>query len=329
MAKSKVILIILVLLVSVVFEVSAAVSTVSIMDTEVSQGESVNVPINIDGVVDVAGAHILLSYDSSVVQVTDIGNSDLSFETYKEIDNSTGNTRYAVVNLPDPLSGPSIQFAEVTLEAVGNSGDSCTLDLTVVSMQNSSYEEISRTVVDGTFTILDSEKPSVSNPSASESKVPIDNDNDPRWGETTQLQVNVTDNNEINSVTIDLSSIGGSSSTAMSNVGGDTYAVSTSVSPGTSLGTHSLQVNATDTNANSNTDVSIGIVIFDNGDVNEDGECNLGDGIHLSNNVLDVPGYMEILEGASDVNGDETIDIDDGIYLLNHNLEIQDYSTLH
>ncbi|MDY6865951.1 MAG: cohesin domain-containing protein [Halobacteriota archaeon] len=329
MAKSKVILIILVLLVSVVFEVSAAVSTVSIMDTEVSQGESVNVSINIDGVTDVAGAHILLSYDPSVVHLTDIGNSSLSFETYKDINNTSGYTRYAVVNLPDPLSGPSIQFAEVTLEAVGSIGDSCTLDLTVVSMQDSSYEEISRTVVDGTFTISDSETPSVTNPSASESKVPIDNDNDPRWGETTQLQVNVTDNNGINSVTIDLSSIGGSSSTAMSNVGGDTYAVTTSVSPGTSLGTHSLQVNATDTNANSNTDVNIDIAVFDNGDVNEDGTCNLGDGIYLSNNVLIVPGYVEILEVASDVNGDATIDIDDGVYLLNHKLDIQEYSTLH
>jgi|GEM_PF-6827205 len=210
MAKSKVILLTLVLLISVAFKVSAAASTVSIMDTDVSQGESVTVSVDIDGVVDVVGAHILLEYDSSVVQVT------------------------------------------------------------------------------------------------------------------------VTDDNGIDSVTIDLSSIGGSSSTVMSKLGGtDIWTVTTSVSSGTSKGTHNLQVSATDTNGNTNTDVSIDLVVVENRDVNEDGTCNLGDGAYLSNGVLDVPGYEDLLEGASDVDGDATIDIDDGAYLLNHKLNIQEYSTLH
>ncbi|MDY6931343.1 MAG: cohesin domain-containing protein [Halobacteriota archaeon] len=330
MTKSKVILFAIILLISVAVEVSAATSTVSITDIEASENESVNVTINIDGVTDVAGSHILLGYDPTVVHVTDIGNSSLSFETYKDINNTSGYTRYAVVNLPDPLSGPSVQFAEVTLEAVGSSGDSCTLDLTVVSMQDGNYDEISRTVEDGTFTISDSESPTVANPLANESTVPIDNDNDPRWGETTQLKVTVTDQNEIDTVTIDLSSIGGSSSESMSKIGvTDVWAITTNVSLGTTTGTHNLQVNATDANGNSNNDVSIELIVVDNGDVNEDGTCNLGDGIYLSNNILEVPGFEEMIEGASDVDGDANINIDDGIYLINHKLNIQEYSTLH
>lgn len=135
------------------FPVSAASTTVSISDVFVESGEITTASIMINDVENLSGAHILLTYDPSVVHVTDIGNSDLDFETYKDINNSAGYTRYVVVNLQGPLEGPNIKFADVILEALGDAGSSCTMEVEAISMQDSNYDEIPQTYINGIFTI--------------------------------------------------------------------------------------------------------------------------------------------------------------------------------
>ncbi|MDY6865950.1 MAG: cohesin domain-containing protein [Halobacteriota archaeon] len=145
--------VIFVLLAITTLPVSAASTVVSISDTSAESGSSVTVPIMLNDVTDVKGAHILLSYDSSVVQVTEIGGSDLSFLTYKEINNSAGTVRYAVINLDGGLSG-EVKFADVTLKAVGNAPSSSSLDLDVIALDNGGGpDSIIRTVEDATFTV--------------------------------------------------------------------------------------------------------------------------------------------------------------------------------
>ncbi|MDY6965769.1 MAG: cohesin domain-containing protein [Halobacteriota archaeon] len=329
MARVRVVSATAIILVLIVFQASAVATTVSVSDATVSTGESTSVPITISDVVNVSGAHILIEYDPSVVYVTAIGNSDLDFETYKDIDNSTGYTRYVVVNLSSPLDGPSMTFAEISLNAVGDNGDSCTIGLDVVSMQDANYDEIPRTIINGTFTIGDLSSPYVTNPSANQTPIPIDTDDDPKWGETSRLNVTVTDTHGIDSVTIDLSSIGGSSSATMNNIGGDLWSTTTSAPVGTIPGTYDLDVSATDVYGNSNESVSIELEVIENGDVNRDGESNLGDGKHLANNALLVPGYEVIEDVASEVNGDGSINLDDGLYLINHALSVSGYEILH
>lgn len=135
--------------------VSAASVIVSIPETCGEPGECVTVPIMLSDVTGLKGAHILLSYDSSVIQVTEISNSSLSFETFKEIDNSEGNARYALIHLDGGLSG-DVKFADVTFEAVGSCYDSSSLSLYVFSLDDGGGpDSISRTVDDGTFTITD------------------------------------------------------------------------------------------------------------------------------------------------------------------------------
>ena len=155
--KRKVALCMITLLTLAIFnlQVTAGTTTISIPDASIEEGQSVNLPIMINDVKNVVGSHILLTYDPSVVQVTDIGNSNLNLETYKRIDNSIGLTRYAVINLDGGLNG-NVKFADVMLDSVGNIGESCLLEIDAVSVQDDNYEEIQRVVSSGTFAIITS-----------------------------------------------------------------------------------------------------------------------------------------------------------------------------
>ncbi|MDY6966009.1 MAG: cohesin domain-containing protein [Halobacteriota archaeon] len=135
--------------VTIVFPVSAAQVTISYASVEPE--ESITVPILIDGVNSLAGAHILMTYDPTVVQVTGVGNSDLDFETYRDIDNDGGYLRYVAVNLLSALEGPTIKFADVTLKGVGEADELCTMDIMIISMQDEDFNEIPYTAINGTF----------------------------------------------------------------------------------------------------------------------------------------------------------------------------------
>jgi PGF-CTERM protein len=130
---------------------TASATTVTIQNADIasSSESTAAVSIMINDVIGVKGAHILLEYDSSVVHVIDIGNSDFAMVSYEEINNERGFVRYAVFNHLDALSG-DITLAEVTLKRI--SAGSAPLDLTVVALNNGSAE-IPRDVISGLLTI--------------------------------------------------------------------------------------------------------------------------------------------------------------------------------
>lgn len=137
---------------------SAADTTVHINDVSLDPGESITAPIMIENVTNVKGAHVLLNYDASIVQVTSIGASDFNLETFKDINNSGGYTRYAAVTAFLTTSGGmsgNVKFADVTLKAVGNGGAQSPLSIEVVSLNNG-LAEIPRDVISGTFNIIGS-----------------------------------------------------------------------------------------------------------------------------------------------------------------------------
>ena len=146
---------VLMIIISLLPASASATTTVSIQDVSIGEGESTIVPIMINDVVGVKGAHFLLSYDPAVVHVTDIGNSDFNLKTHEDINNSAdaGYTRYVVAYTTgtEGLTG-DIKFADVTLKAVGNPGDSSPLNITAVALNNGTAE-IARDVDNGTFFI--------------------------------------------------------------------------------------------------------------------------------------------------------------------------------
>ena len=104
--------------------------------------------------------------------------------------------------------------------------------------------------------VIDTTPPVVTNPTATPASIPADGTT------TSQLNVTVTDDSGVDSVTIDLSAIGGSATTTLYYLGNDVYSTTVTAAPGTASGTYNLQVNATDIYGNSNTSVSIPLTVL-------------------------------------------------------------------
>ena len=127
-----------------------AATTVSIRDITADPGDSVTVPIRIDGIEDYGTATINLEYDPAVVEVTDVtGSSDSTVIAWNHVaPNEVGISAWNIGG----VSG-NIVFADVMIKAVGNSGGSTTLTLTVDTLQNTSKEVPVDDISSGSFTI--------------------------------------------------------------------------------------------------------------------------------------------------------------------------------
>jgi len=166
--------------------------------------------------------------------------------------------------------------------------------------------------------------PVLSYPSADPPVIPDDTDNEPRWGETATLNVTVTDESSIASVTINLSAINGSAVQPMENIDGAIWSVTTNASLGTAGWNGSayvpylLQVNALDEHGYSSTGISITLMVMKNGDVNSDGVVTFGDTTYLANHLVGTSGFERMEDTIADVNGDSFINFGDVTYLSNH-----------
>ena len=138
------------LLLSLVVQCCAA-TTVSITDATADPGDTVTVPLMINSIDNYGTGTINIEYDPAVTHITDVTSSSDSSVTAKSINNTIGLTRISAWNI-DGVSGDII-FADVKINVVGNGGDSTPLTITVVTLQDTSYTEISPTVSDGSFTI--------------------------------------------------------------------------------------------------------------------------------------------------------------------------------
>ena len=181
---------------------------------------------------------------------------------------------------------------------------------------------------------IDTTSPILTNPNATPDVIPDDTDNVPLWGENSTLNVTVTDDSGIVSVTINLSAIGGLPVQPMTNIEGNIWSITTNASNGTAgwNGTayvpYQLQVNATDISGKSNTSVSIELTVMKNGDVTGDGFVDLGDGIRLVNYDFSGhnPMYSFPSDTIADVTGDGIVDFGDGIRLVNYDFSGHDPS---
>jgi len=166
----------------------------------------------------------------------------------------------------------------------------------------------------------DAYPPIVASPSSNQSDIPDDTDGIPLWGETARLNVTVTDDSGIASVTVNLSEIGGPAAMPMTNIGGNVYSTTTNASAGTPPKVYNLTVNATDTFGNSNTSLKIELKVMKNGDANGNGVVNIGDALRLANNVSypGNPAYALSSIYVADVSGNGVINIGDALRLANN-----------
>ncbi len=173
--------------------------------------------------------------------------------------------------------------------------------------------------------------PVCASPAASPGTIPTDTDGSAGWGENAALSVNVTGGSTITSVAVDLSSIGGSSSAAMTG-SGSVWSVTTNASTASPFSGGAYQpvdltVNATDAVGQTNTTV-ITLTVITNGDVNEDNNVSLPDAQYLARSVLGIPGYT-MHANVADVSGDGAASLYDAVYLARHAIGVSGYETLH
>ena len=132
------------------FPASATSTTVSISNIYVKPGENAIAQIMVNNVTNLGVADINLTFDPSVVHVVSATSSDFDF-LHAVIDNSTGIVRIGGIDYGDGLCG-NVKLAEITLKAVGNHSESCTLGISINELKEAGATETSipATVDNGT-----------------------------------------------------------------------------------------------------------------------------------------------------------------------------------
>ena len=162
--------------------------------------------------------------------------------------------------------------------------------------------------------------PIVSNPSATPDTILNDNGR-PRIPGTniSQLSVTVTDDTEVDTVTIDLSPIGGSYEAQMTNIPGtDTWTITTNAVEGINIA-HDLIVMATDTNGNSDSSVSIQLTILRRGDVDHDNDVDRADALAIRRYIKGhAPDPGVFIGDVYPATGDNVVDRMDASYIFEY-----------
>ncbi len=145
------------LLVSLMCLVSLALAqdmTVSVSDTTGAAGDIVEVPINLEGAVDVGSMDISLMYDPAVLQAVGVEAGDLGGNAY--IESNTANEGEVIIALADSsgINGDGA-VAVVSFEVVGDVGSSSTLILSDVSVHNTDLVEVISPTIDGTLSVTE------------------------------------------------------------------------------------------------------------------------------------------------------------------------------
>jgi len=138
-----------------IFALSSATTT-TVMIEDIFSEVNVTVPLMINEVDDVAAATIKVSYDPSVIVVTDVGNSDFESFTPNLWYADEGWVKMTGYNTVGGLSGDVI-FAELTIEPRGGYGESSELTIEVETLSDSVGAPIDAEVKNGSFTILSEE----------------------------------------------------------------------------------------------------------------------------------------------------------------------------
>ena len=309
---------------------------IEISDVVALPGVNVTTPIMIRSAPNVGTVDIILTYNQSIVNVTAVLESDFDFMD-AAIDNSNGNTRFIAFQLTSPGLSGNVKIANVTLTAVGSGGQSSDLNISIIELKDAGPYEIPIPAVEhnGTFAVMETTPPLVINPTANPSSIPEDTDFNPGWGETSQLNVTVIDESDVDFVTVNLSSIGGMPDMPMTHISGtDIWTVTVNASIGSAMYnesylSHYLAVSAVDTLGNVNMSVTIPLTVILNGDVSENGEVTLYDAMYIAKHILNRPDFEIMNDAIADVSGNGAVTSYDGMYLGKHISTEAGFELLH
>lgn len=131
---------------------SSASGTAIITIGDVFSADDVTVPVMINNVEDIVVATINVTYDPSVIRVTDAGDSDFQvfFKNLHFADK--GWVRMGAYQVMNGLSG-DVKFAELTITPFGNPEENTDLEIEVITLFDSENKLIKAAVKNGSFTI--------------------------------------------------------------------------------------------------------------------------------------------------------------------------------
>jgi|GEM_PF-2428088 len=133
----------------------AVATTVSLADVVLELDDDVILPIMMSDITDYSEGTVNILYDPSIVHVTSVTDSSDSSVVSKNINNATGHVRLLASNL-NGVSG-DIAFANVEFMAVGPGTTPLTID--VIELCDTSYDDISANISDGSITVPQPPKP--------------------------------------------------------------------------------------------------------------------------------------------------------------------------
>ena len=139
----------LLLSLAVMHACEASATTVSIAEVTVEPDGVITIPIMIGNITDYGTGTIEIEYNSSVVHVTSVTSGPRSQVAAHNMDNTIGLVNISASNLYG-VSGDII-FANMTFEAIGSGSTS--LNLNVILLGDTSYNEIPVTISNGSFTV--------------------------------------------------------------------------------------------------------------------------------------------------------------------------------
>ncbi|CAD6492580.1 MAG: von Willebrand factor type A domain protein [Candidatus Argoarchaeum ethanivorans] len=136
---------------SVTFGVSKG-TLVSITDATAQSFHTATVPIIINGMTNFGAATVTLSYDPTVVQITDVTAGDVGTPT-TNINNTTGTA--TIVAYVSTATGPDspITLAILELSAVGSSEDTSPITLAITTLADADGTSVSSTAESGVFVV--------------------------------------------------------------------------------------------------------------------------------------------------------------------------------
>ncbi len=140
-------------------------ATVSLADLDAKPVSTIKVPLMIYNVTAVVGGELNISFDPSVVHLTDISDGDIGTTT-PNINNDAG-WAYMTVFGTEGKSG-DVVFANLNLTAVGSEGDKSPLNISVISLFDTNYRDSPYNTGNGTFAIRDITPPVISNVAATD-----------------------------------------------------------------------------------------------------------------------------------------------------------------
>jgi len=131
---------------------ASATAIITIGDSDIFSEVDVTVPLMINDVEDVAAATIKVSYDPSVIVVTDAGNSDFESFTPNLWYADEGWVKMTAYQVGSGISG-DVKFAELTITPKGSSGEFSNLEIAIETLSDSAGAPIDAEVGNRAFYI--------------------------------------------------------------------------------------------------------------------------------------------------------------------------------